>query len=171
MRLLSLVFLTMLLASCGFQLRGTGGYDLAVGSVSIIAANSHSDLADELEDTLKSIGVSVNPGQEAEYVIRLASETTTRRPVATSGNITVAEYEVKVRAVFSVSAAGGKELIADTALSAERIYSFDSSNFVGNAEEELVLVEEMRRDIADQLVRRFSATLRNLNSGDAAEDS
>tara|TARA_R110002072_G_scaffold59158_5_gene150760 strand:+ start:31952 stop:32551 length:600 start_codon:yes stop_codon:yes gene_type:complete len=164
MRLLIVGFIALLLSSCGFQLRGSGGYDLSVESVSILASNSRSELADELEDTLKSIGVEVNPTNDAEYMIRLSSETTSRRPVASSGNITVSEYEVRVQAVFSVVSAQGKELIPDTALTAERIYSFDTSNFVGNAEEESVLVEEMRQDIAGQLVRRFSATLRNQNA-------
>ena len=104
------------------------------------------------------------------YVIRLNSETTTRRPVATSGNITVSEYEVRLRAIFSIADAEGEILIDDTPLTAERIYSFDASNFVSNAEEESVLVEEMRQDLAGQLVRRFSATLRS-KSAEASSTS
>jgi LPS-assembly lipoprotein len=165
-----LVSLTLALSSCGFQLRGTGGYELAAESVSIVTNNNHSDFADELEDTLKSIGVVVNPIESPEYVIRLNSETTTRRPVASSGNITVSEYEVRLRAVFSISTAAGEMLVPDTALVAERIYSFDSSNFVGNSEEESVLVDEMRQDLAGQLVRRFSATLRTKQAGETITD-
>ena len=161
-----LAVLTLALTSCGFQLRGAGGYELAAESVSIVANNSHSDFADELEDTLKSIGVIVNPTESPQYVIRLNSETTTRRPVASSGNITVSEYEVRLRAVFSISTAAGETLVSDTALVAERIYSFDSSNFVSNTEEESVLVDEMRQDLAGQLVRRFSATLRTKLAGE-----
>jgi LPS-assembly lipoprotein len=163
MRLIPIVLLTILLGACGFQLRGTGGYELAVDSVAIVADNNFSDLADELEDTLKSIGVAVN-ATEPQYVIRLNSETTTRRPVATSGNITVSEYEVRLRAIFSIADNEGEILIDDTPLTAERIYSFDASNFVSNAEEESVLIEEMRQDLAGQLVRRFSATLRSRSS-------
>lgn len=164
MRLLGITFLTLVLSACGFQLRGTGGYDLAVDSVSIVADNNQSDLADELEDTLKSIGVSVDD-DEPQYIILLKSETTTRRAVASSGNITVSEYEVRLRAIFSISDSEGEPLILDTPLTAERIYSFDASNFVGNAEEESVLVDEMRQDLAGQLVRRFSATLRSKAAG------
>ncbi|MFT7243409.1 MAG: LPS-assembly lipoprotein [Candidatus Azotimanducaceae bacterium] len=173
MRPMLVVFLfslTLALSSCGFQLRGTGGYELAAESVSIVANNNHSDFADELEDTLKSIGVVVNPIESPEYVIRLNSETTTRRPVASSGTITVSEYEVRLRAVFSISTAAGEILVPDTALVAERIYSFDSSNFVGNSEEESVLVDEMRQDLAGQLVRRFSATLRTKQAGETITD-
>jgi len=170
MRLLSIAFFVLVLTSCGFQLRGSGGYDLTAESVSIVADNNHSDFADELEDTLKSIGVEVNTMDSPQYVIRLNSETTTRRPVASSGNITVSEYEVRLRAIFSISSADGETLVPDTPLVAERIYSFDASNFVSNSEEESVLVEEMRQDLAGQLVRRFSATLRTKNAEATATD-
>jgi LPS-assembly lipoprotein len=170
MRIITVALLTLALSACGFQLRGTGGYELAVESVAIIADNNFSDLADELEDTLKSIGVSVN-AEDPEYVIRLGSETTTRRAVASSGNITVSEYEVRLRAIFSISDAAGESLIEPTPLTAERIYSFDASNFVSNSEEEELLVEEMRQDLAGQLVRRFSATLRSKNAKAAPAES
>lgn len=174
MRPMLVVFIALvplLLSSCGFQLRGTAGYELAAESVSIIANNNHSDFADELEDTLESIGVVVNPIDSPQYVIRLNSETTTRRPVASSGSITVSEYEVRLRAVFSISTAAGEVLVPDTSLVAERIYSFDASNFVSNSEEESVLVDEMRQDLAGQLVRRFSATLRTKQAGAIITDS
>ncbi|MFT4797155.1 MAG: LPS-assembly lipoprotein [Candidatus Azotimanducaceae bacterium] len=171
MRSITIIFLVLILSGCGFQLRGTGGYALAAESVSIVADNNHSDFADELEDTLKSIGVEVNPIDTPQYVIRLGSETTTRRPVASSGNITVSEYEVRLRAIFSISTAAGELLVPDTPLTAERIYSFDVSNFVSNSEEESILVEEMRQDLAGQLVRRFSATLRTKKVGATTTDS
>jgi outer membrane lipopolysaccharide assembly protein LptE/RlpB len=62
-------------------------------------------------------------------------------------------------------------LIEPTPLTAERIYSFDASNFVSNSEEEELLVEEMRQDLAGQLVRRFSATLRSKNAKAATAES
>lgn len=161
MRIALLLLLSLVITSCGFHLRGTGGYTLGAESVAVVADNPQSDLAASLKETLEGNGVAVVPTTDAEYVIRLGSETTTRRPVASSGSITVSEYEVRVRALFSVVDASGKTVIPSTALSTDRIYSFDATNFVGNAEEEAVLVEEMREDLAGQLVRRLSASLRN----------
>ncbi|MFT7141252.1 MAG: outer membrane lipopolysaccharide assembly protein LptE/RlpB, partial [Sulfitobacter sp.] len=80
-------------------------------------------------------------------------------------------YEVRLRAIFSISTAAGELLVPDTPLTAERIYSFDVSNFVSNSEEESILVEEMRQDLAGQLVRRFSATLRTKKVGATTTDS
>ncbi len=169
MRLLTLLVFSLSLTACGFQLRGTGGFELQAESVSVVADNSHSDLAAELIDTLEGSGVEVNLSSKPQYSIRVGSESTTRRAVASSGSITVSEYEVQVSINFSVVNAKSIVIIPSTALSVERIYSFDASNFVSNSEEEAVLVEEMRRDLAGQIVRRFSATLRNQNavSGDS----
>ena len=165
LRILLAAILLMALSSCGFQLRGSGGSALDVERVSVIG--TASDLMDEIEDTLKSIGVEVVSDSTAEYSIQILSERRTRRPVATSGNITVSEYEVRLRSVFNVSDALGVLVVPEAELSAQRIYSFDSTNIISAGEEEDLLVEEMRQDLAAQLVRRLSATLRNLPAASA----
>ncbi len=153
-----LVMVLSLLASCGFQLRGTGAPALAVEQVAV--TGSPRELMDELAQTLKSIGVKVD-GAAPEYVINVLNERVNRRAVASSGSITVSEYEVRVVALFSVMDTNGEMLIPDSELVSERVYSFDPTNFVSNTEEEALLIAEMRQDIAGQLVRRFSASLRN----------
>lgn len=151
--------LMLLLSACGFQLRGTGAPALEVEQVTV--TGTAPDLMDEVEDTLKTIGVTVDSGGEPEYRINILNESLTRRAVASSATITVSEYEVRVVALFSIEAADGSTLIPSSELVAERVYSFDATNFVSNTEEEALLIEEMRQDIAGQLLRRFSASLRN----------
>lgn len=160
-QLFLMVLLSALISSCGFQLRGTGGQVLDVERVQV--TGSEPELIDELGDTLKSIGVSVDGTGEPEYVINIVGESLSRRAVATSGSITVSEYEVQILAVFSISSPEGEAIIPTSQLRSERVYSFDATNFVSNNEEEALLIDEMRQDIAGQLVRRFSATLRNLS--------
>ena len=152
------LLLPALLTSCGFHLRGTQGVVLDVDRVRVVG--SKLELIEELEDTLKSSGVAID-GIDPEYVITVVGESLGRRAIATSGDITVSEFELQVRGVFRITAASGERLIANTEARSERIYSFDPTNFVSNEEEEALLVEEMRQDIAGQIVRRFSATLRS----------
>jgi outer membrane lipopolysaccharide assembly protein LptE/RlpB len=56
--------------------------------------------------------------------------------------------------------AAGKAVIEPTSVSTERIYRFDNASLVGNTEEEKLLNQEMRRDIASQIIRRIDATVR-----------
>lgn len=158
-RILLVLVFTALISGCGFQLRGSGGYELGADSVLVIGGQR--ELIEELNDTLKGIGVDTQSNIAPQYTIEILNESTTRRAVATSGNITVSEYEVRLRSQFLIVAADGEVLVPETELSAERVYSFDAGNFVSNTEEEALLVDEMRQDLAGQLVRRFSATLRN----------
>ena len=76
-----------------------------------------------------------------------------------------------MRGVFSIADASGATLISASEIRAERVYSFDPTNFVSNEEEEELLVEEMRQDVAGQIVRRFSATLRNQTSSSTSIES
>ncbi len=50
-------------------------------------------------------------------------------------------------------------VLPTTTLVTERIYSFDTESFVGSSEEEEMLSEEMRTDIANRLLRRFASSL------------
>ncbi len=159
------LFLAITLSACGFQLRGTGGEVLAVDQVRVVG--SEQELVDQLEEILESIGIAVDGPNEPEYVVNIAGESLNRRAVASSGDITVSEYEVQLRAVFSISSATGEVVIPSSEVRAERVYSFDATNLVSNNEEEALLINEMRQDVASQLVRRFSATLRRLNAGEA----
>ena len=149
--------------NCGFHLRGTQGFELTVSEVHVAAANSFGEFSRELERALENQGIRIAADPNAEYNIRILSERTNRRPVATSADITVAEYELRLETRFEVVDTAGKIVISPTTLVSERIYSFDRTSLVGASEEEELLKKEMRRDIAGQLLRRFSATLRNLN--------
>ena len=133
-RIFLIALLAFALSSCGFQLRGTGVQALEVESVNVVG--SEPELMDELEDTLKSIGVDVSEAEDPEYVISIVGESLGRRAVATSADITVSEYEVQVIAVFTISDADGNVIIPPAEIRAERVYSFDATNFVSNNEEE-----------------------------------
>ena len=171
MRLALSIVLVAMLCSCGFHLRGTQGFELNVRSVNVAAANAYGELSRELERSLRAQKIEVTSSSEAEYNIRIASERTSRRPVATSGDISVSEYEVQLTVSFEVFNAAAEVVIEPTTLVTERIYSFDQTSLVGNSEEEELLAEEMRRDLAGQILRRFGATLRNLPKDDVIQRS
>jgi outer membrane lipopolysaccharide assembly protein LptE/RlpB len=103
-------------------------------------------------------------------VIDIKSEQKFRRPVATSGDISVSEYELRLETVFEVASRDGTVLIQLARIVAEKIYSFDRNSLIGSSEEEKLLMGEMRRDVAGQLLRRFSASLRNLHSEPSGSD-
>ncbi len=161
-----LLLLLHTLTGCGFHLRTIEGFNLDVESVHISATNAYGEFLRELERILSVQGIEIASKSRAEYTIHISSEQKFRRPVSTSGDITVSEYELRLEIVFQVAGQDGKVLIEPTMIVTEKIYSFDRSSFIGSSEEEKRLTEEMRRDIAGQLLRRFNASLRNVQSAE-----
>lgn len=159
-----LLLLLHSLAGCGFHLRTIEGFNLDVESVHISATNAYGEFLRELERILTVQGIKIAPKSSAEYTIHISSEQRLRRPVSTTANISVSEYELRLETVFQVTGQDGKVLIQPTMIVAEKIYSFDRASFIGSSVEEKRLVEEMRSDIAGQLLRRFNASLRNVQS-------
>ncbi len=157
---LLLALMTSSISSCGFQLRGTGQTTSLLESVYLNAVDSSGALARELIDSLSQSGVEFTSNGKAQVNIRLDRERFTRRPVSTTGQINVAEYELTLEVGFEVLTRSGDVLIAPTRLRTERIYTFDSSSLVGSNEEESLLNEEMRRDVIGQLLQRINARIK-----------
>jgi LPS-assembly lipoprotein len=148
------------LSSCGFQLRGTGQTTILLESVYLNAIDNSGALARELIDSLEQSGVEFTSNGNAQVSIRLDRERFSRRPVSTTGQINVAEYELTLEVGFEVLTRGGDVLIPPTRIRTERIYTFDSSSLVGSNEEESLLNEEMRRDVIGQLLQRINASMK-----------
>ena len=159
LRSLSLVLLVAIIAGCGFHLRGTGAATFSVDRIHVSATNAYGEMQRALEAALTEAGATL-VDDNAPYSVMLGSERTTRRPVATTQDNSVAEYEIRLEVSFTLTDQGGTTLIPDSLLSVERIYTFDNANLMGNTREESLLVEEMRNDVAAQVIRRIDASVR-----------
>ncbi|MDZ7684248.1 MAG: LPS assembly lipoprotein LptE [Gammaproteobacteria bacterium] len=163
LRYLFALFLCMSVAGCGFQLRGTSGDTLTLERVHVGPANRFPELRRELERQLRQNGTDIVAESDAATVLELVEQRTGRRPVTSTGSGSTARYELDLEVTFSVRRADSV-LLAPTALSSQRTYSFDPESLVGNSEEEELLTSEMRRDVAFRILRHVDAVVR-----DAAE--
>jgi LPS-assembly lipoprotein len=160
MRTLLALLLSLSLAGCGFHLRGMGGLEFSLDAIHVSATNAYGEMQRELETVLEQSGAMLLPDRvDAPWAVRIVTERTTRRAVSTTSQISVSEYELRLEVTFQLSDTNDI-VIPATPVFAERIYSFDSTSLVGSREEEELLTEEMRRDVAAQIVRRIDATVR-----------
>ena len=150
----------LLLTGCGFHLRGTGNAQLALSVIHVTSNDAYGEMQQALERALTEAGVKLVPADKAAYSVHLLTERRTRRSVATTSDVQVAEYGLKMEVSFELTDAAGKQVIAPTTVTSQRIYRFDNSSLVGSDEEENLLNKEMRRDIASQIIRRIDATIR-----------
>lgn len=159
--LLSLV----VLQACGFHLRGMGdGEANQIKSFSLSAVDQYGDLAQLLINRLETSGIELVTNGQGEQIadvhLFMSGERFSRRAASTTGDISVAEYEIRLEAdVLFSSGPEAEESLPQITIFEERTYSFDGSSLVGSGEEEGVLKAEMRRNLVEEIIRRANRAL------------
>lgn len=150
----------LLLAGCGFRLRGVPQF--AFGSL-YIAAPEGSQLAVQLRRTLEATGgglrVLSDPAAlpQAEAVFELLAEQQERSVVGLNASGQARELELRLRIRFRLRNQAGSELIAPTEIVQQRELSYNETLALAKEAEEALLYRDMRRDLVQQLVRRLAA--------------
>lgn len=164
-----LVLLALVLAGCGFHLRGTQTLDeaLAVVAVRDVGKSAQRRTAGSTtwyggeRDELKRVVVQAltdggaTVADEAPLVIELLGEEVKRRTAAIGVSANAAEYQLDYLLRYRVVTAENSVLIPETQIQRDRTYRYDEKSPMGSAEEEALLRREMRRTAARQLVTQY----------------
>ena len=153
--------LVLLLAACGFQLRGTVVLPPALEATRL-EGDRFSPLVGELGRVLENAGARLVADGEggATAVLRVLAETSSQRVLSVGAAGRVAEYELYHRVEYRLEDASGEVLVPTQALAARRSYQFDENDVLGKADEEQGLREEMQRDLALRIVQQLSILVR-----------
>ena len=148
-----------LLAGCGFQLRGTGP-GVAVPedwkSMYLVTNNPNSEFSREIILRFAAQGVEwTETSSAANYLVRLGPERFSQRNLSLNADARAAEFELTMRANFSVQNRKGEEVLPDTTATVIKQMENDPANVVGKAEEQRILKAEMRSELAQQIMRRI----------------
>jgi outer membrane lipopolysaccharide assembly protein LptE/RlpB len=91
-------------------------------------------------------------------VLSIASEQLERRPVSVNARARAAQYELTLVSVVSLSV--GNTLLLDSEdISESSEYFEEIENLAGTQDETLLLTQEMRSRLVQQIIRRVSAAL------------
>jgi len=149
----------VLLAGCGFQLRGEMDLPESIRTVQVMAPLA---LRNDILALLESGNVDASTSSaDADVNITVTSENFTRRVLsvdATTGK--EREFQLAYSVAFGVTQRDGTHLIENDTVSLLRNYDFDTQAVIGTSREEDLLRDEMRRDAAQQLMRRVEAALK-----------
>ncbi|MFO1371163.1 MAG: LPS assembly lipoprotein LptE [Candidatus Competibacteraceae bacterium] len=152
----------LLLAGCGFQLRGQAQLP---PELSVVYVNSQQAIgappgfvSRRLQLLLASNGVTVtrNPTQ-ATATITILSEDSGRRTVAADRFDIKREYFLAYSANYQVTLANGKPLIAEEGVTTNRMLLFDENQVLGFEAAQESLVDGMADELAWQIIRRLQA--------------
>ena len=146
----------LLLAGCGFQLRGTA--PLPFNSI-YVQASPTSQLATQLRRMVRSgsgTRVTERPG-EAEVILHIMGELQERRILSLTGGGRVSEYQLRYRVSYRLTDSKNREHIPASEIVLRRDYSFTDDQALSKESEEALLYRHMRDDAVQQLVRRLQA--------------
>jgi LPS-assembly lipoprotein len=142
-----------LLNACGFALRGTTPLPPELQTLQMASMDPNSELEREVLRSLRGSGVDVVASGDV-YVLGLGVEQGSERTLSVNSNARAGEYELEMRVQFQLSQAGttvyGPDSVAVT-----RFYLTDPENAVAKAEEADLIRSEMRRELAQQILRRL----------------
>ena len=147
----------LLLSACGFHLRGVGGEVRPLPFSSVWLATGATQLHPHLERQLRfrpDVQMVSQP-QAAEAILTVTDERTAKDILTINRGGKVNEYLLVYRVDATVQR---RQDDAPQPLSVvvRRELSYSDANVLGKEREEAVLWADMRRDAAEQLIRRLS---------------
>ncbi len=153
---------TLMISSCGFQLRGTNEEGVQIPALYVLNENNFGELSSEIRSALESNGtvVATDPGA-APWSLFVSAERSNRRIATTNSGISVARYELQLSVDIKLEALDGTVLIPTTVLNTERIYEYDSSNLTGSDVQEQGLRKDMRTELVERILRRVEVIIGN----------
>ena len=149
-----LLVATLLVAACGFELRGTA--TLPFSSLYVDAAPT-SQLAIQLKRavTLNSGTRVTDRREEAEVILQIVNEVQEKQILSLTGGGRVSEFQIRYRVFFRLTDSKNREHIPASEILLRREYTYSDSQALASQSEEALLYRDMRNDAVSQLMRRL----------------
>lgn len=148
---------TLLLSGCGFTLRGVTPLPPELYTLILDSARPDSDFEREVRRALQTNGVRlVESG--SDYRLVLGNEGISERTLSVNVNARSGEYELALRVEYDLRRAG-TVISGPNLLSTTRVYLTDPENAVAKEEEAALIQDEMRRELAQQLLRQLQSVV------------
>ena len=145
----TVIVVFLLLAGCGFQLRGAVTVPPEMSRTFIETDDRHSLFYRGLRDSLRTAGVEiVDSPVDATATFSIASDNTNLRVLSGSARNVPTEYEVYYTVVYGV-VTRERPLLPLRSQTLTRDYTWDETRVLGKEKEEQVL----REAIVDDLIR------------------
>lgn len=153
--ILTISAVAVVLAACGFHLRGQVRLADAVSKVYIKSPDPA--LAREVEDQLRASGYAPAGAGGASAIVDVMRADYLRdvRSVDARGKVT--GYLLRYEVDFRVRSAGGETLLGRQSIRQQRDYNFDPTQVLAKESEEDYLRQDMVKDVARQILRQLAA--------------
>jgi LPS-assembly lipoprotein len=150
---LLMLLCTLLLASCGYHLRG----DVTMPFKTLYIDASLTPMIEELRRDLQAAHIQlVEKSEQAEVVLNIASESSDKVILSLGSNGRVSEYQLRYRVSIHAYDNEQHDWLPADELSQIRDQPFDDTQIIAMTTEQGQLYQNMRSDIVGQIIRRLS---------------
>jgi LPS-assembly lipoprotein len=152
---IALLILCLLLAGCGFRLRGTA--DVPFQALYLPA--SGGGIALELKRNIQA-GTNakvIDDLKAADAVLQFTEEVREKEILSLTATGRVREFKLRYRVGFRVHDNKGGDYVPQTRLEVSRDIGFNDSEILAKEAEEQLLFRDMQSDMVQQILRRLSA--------------
>ncbi|HKC53956.1 MAG TPA: LPS assembly lipoprotein LptE [Burkholderiales bacterium] len=155
MRKLLPLALCLVLASCGFQLRGTA----EVPFETLYLPNSNAGIALDLKRNIQSgtRAKVVDDPKTAQAILQFTEETRNKEILSLTGTGRVREFQLRYRVGFRVHDGKGGDYVPQSVIQLTRDVTFNDSEILAKEAEEQLLFRDMQTDMVQQIMRRLAA--------------
>jgi LPS-assembly lipoprotein len=155
MRAALAVIAAVLVAGCGFQLRGSSSLPFET----IYVPGSSGGVALDLKRAIESSSKTrvVDTPKDAQAVFQLIGATQEKEILSLTGAGRVREYRLHYRVSYRVHDAKGRDLIPSTTLTQTRDVTFNDSAVLAKESEDQLLYRDMQTDMVQQILRQLAA--------------
>ena len=155
------MLLALLLAGCGFHLRGSADLPSAMSLTYIKGIQPFGTLADDFTAALRLRGIKVIDSERyATAVLQITQNTTEKQVLSVDIHGNVLEYEIRQTIRFSVMTADGQPVVPEQSVALSRDYIFSSTDVLGKQREEQVVRATLQENLVNLAMLRISAAAR-----------
>lgn len=152
---LLIVITTVLIVSCGFQLRGVVSIAPLLSTLKVTTPDNYSQFSRKLVRSLETNNIKVS--DKAVYTLKVLKNEQSQKVASFAGNAQAAEYKVRLTSQFQLENGSGLIIVGPLKAQAERVFLHEPNNATASASEERLIVEELNQDIIRQIQLRLAA--------------
>lgn len=154
----SIVLLLVMLAGCGFQLRGAANLPFDTILVPSAGAGIALDIKRNIQSGTKTR--VVDDLKQAQAVLQFTEEARVKEILSLTGAGRVREFRLIYRVGFRVHDGKGGEYLAPNTIVLARDVTFNDAEILAKEAEEQLLYRDMQFDMVQQVMRRLEAARR-----------
>ncbi|WP_027328587.1 LPS assembly lipoprotein LptE [Marinimicrobium agarilyticum] len=155
-----LLVILSLVAACGWQLRGTVALSSLTDTLHITGQDTYGPLLTELRNRLQADDITLtDTPSEARYTLDIVQEQTEKRVAALGSDALAGAYELTLTAQFNVLDSRGIPIASRLTSQITRSYNASAASAGSSSQEEMLLLSEMREELAQQILRQLQAAI------------